>query len=229
MIVCIIPARGGSEGIPKKNLLPLCGQPLIGWTIDSALEAQEIDEIFVSTDDDEIANFAKNKGVKVIKRPVEISGGDASSESAIIHALNVIEESVDCKITLTVFLQATSPLRVRGDIAKAILLFRDSNADSLFSSSVAADLTLWNNGPHGLESVNFDYKQRLTRQVAPIQYVENGSIYIFRPELLLETGNRLGGRIETYIMQPWQIHEIDVQEDAELVEYYMERYLIGKW
>tara|TARA_B100000963_G_scaffold346643_1_gene352090 strand:- start:13082 stop:13768 length:687 start_codon:yes stop_codon:yes gene_type:complete len=228
MIVCIIPARGGSEGIPKKNLLPLCGQPLIGWTIDSALEAQEIDEIFVSTDDDEIANFAKNKGVKVIKRPVDISGGDASSESAIIHALNVIEESVDCKITLTVFLQATSPLRVRGDIAKAILLFRDSNADSLFSSSVAADLTLWNNGPHGLESVNFDYKKRLTRQVAPIQYVENGSIYIFRPELLLETGNRLGGRIETYIMQPWQIHEIDVQEDAELVEYYMERYLIGK-
>jgi N-acylneuraminate cytidylyltransferase len=182
----------------------------------------------VSTDDDEIANFAKDKGVKVIKRPVEISGGAASSESAIIHALNVIKASIDSEVTLTVFLQATSPLRVSGDIAEAILLFRDRKADSLFSSSVAADLTIWNNGPHGLESVNFNYKNRLTRQVAPIQYVENGSIYIFRPELLLETGNRLGGRIETYIMKPWQIHEIDVQEDAELVEYYMERYLIGK-
>lgn len=227
-VVAIIPARGGSVGIPKKNLMLLCGKPLLGWTIDHALDTEEIDEVYVSTDDDGIAKYAVSRGVQVIRRPAGISGGDANSESAIQHALTNIKANANFDPDIVVFLQATSPVRKNGDIGAAIDLFRSAKADSLFSSSVAADLTIWNKNHVGWESINFDYKNRKTRQTAPTQFVENGSIYIFRPELLTQTGNRLGGKIESYVMAPWQVHEIDVEEDVELIEYYMEKHIIGK-
>jgi CMP-N,N'-diacetyllegionaminic acid synthase len=227
-VVAIIPARGGSVGIPKKNLMLLCGKPLLGWTINHALDTKEIDEVYVSTDDDEIAKYAVSRGVQVIKRPAKISGGEASSESAIQHVLSNVSLTSDYYPDIVIFLQATSPLRKKGDISAALNLFRHVHADSLFSSSVAADLTIWNKNDAGWESINFDYKNRKTRQAAPAQFVENGSIYIFYPELLTRTGNRLGGKIESYIMAPWQLHELDVEEDVELIEYYMEKYIIGK-
>jgi CMP-N,N'-diacetyllegionaminic acid synthase len=226
-VVAIIPARGGSVGIPKKNLMLLCGKPLLGWTIDHALDTKEIDEVYVSTDDDEIAEYAVSKGVQVIRRPVEISGGDANSESAIQHVLTNINLTSGYDPDIVIFLQATSPLRKNGDISAALNLFRTVKADSLFSSSVAADLTIWNKNDAGWESINFDYKNRKTRQTAPVQFVENGSIYIFYSELITQTGNRLGGKIESYVMAPWQLHEIDVEEDVELIEYYMEKHIIG--
>lgn len=227
-VVAVIPARGMSVGIPKKNLMPICGEPLLGWTIDQALHTDEIDEVYVSTDDAEIDQYAVSKGAHVIKRPASISGGDASSESAIQHALKNIKSTTNRDPDMVVFLQATSPLRKINDIGAAIDHFKAVKADSLFSSCVAEDLTIWNKDSGKWKSINFDYKNRVTRQLAPTQFVENGSIYIFRPELLNQTGNRLGGEIESYVMEPWQVHEIDVTEDAELVEYYMERYLIGK-
>ena len=227
-IVAIIPARGGSVGIPKKNMISLCGKPLLGWTIDHALNTKEIDKVYVSTDDNKIAEYAISRGVQVIKRPAEISGGDADSESAIQHALIDINTTTGSNPDIVIFLQATSPLRKNDDISEALNLFRNAEADSLFSSSIMADLTIWNKNNVGWESINFDYKNRKTRQAAPTQFVENGSIYIFHPELLTQTGNRLGGNIESYIMAPWQLHEIDVKEDVELIEYYMEKYIIGK-
>lgn len=227
-VVAVIPARGGSVGIPKKNLMTLCGKPLLGWTIEHALNTAEIDQVFVSTDDSEIADYATSSGAVVIKRPVSISGGSANSESAIQHVLDHIKSSLSCDPDFVVFLQATSPLRRSNDIGAAIDLFKSVDADSLFSSSIAADLTIWNRDVDGWVSSNFDYKKRVTRQAAPTQFVENGSIYIFRPELLAQTGNRLGGKIESYLMEPWQVHEIDVEEDVELIKYYMERYIIGK-
>ena len=227
-VVAIIPARGGSVGIPKKNLFPLCGKPLLGWTIEQAFNTDVIDQVFVSTDDTEIADYAKSKGAEVVKRPASISGGSANSESAIQHVLDHIKSNLSCNPDLVIFLQATSPLRRSIDIEAAIDLFRSVDADSLFSSSIAADLTIWNKGDDGWVSSNFDYKNRVNRQAAPTQYVENGSIYIFRPELLEQKGNRLGGKIESYLMEPWQVHEIDIEEDIELIKYYMERYIIGK-
>ena len=226
-VVAIIPARGGSLGIPKKNLLPLCNKPLIGWTIEHALESSKIDRVFVSTDDAEIEKYSESRGVDVIKRPEVISGPNDSSESAILHTLDNLKDNLGINPELVVFLQATSPLRMPNDIDKSIELFSRTKADSLFSSSIAADLTIWNKENEVWNSSNFDYKKRVTRQAAPVQYVENGSIYLFRPELLVQMGNRLGGKIESYIMEPWQVHEIDVMEDVDLVKYYMEKYLIG--
>ena len=162
-IVAIIPARGGSVGIPKKNLMLLCGKPLLGWTIDKALDTKEIDEVYVSTDDDEIAEYAVSRGVQGIRRPAGISGGDASSESAIQHVLTNINLTSGYDPDTVIFLQATSPLRKNGDISAALNLFRTVKADSLFSSSVVADLTIWNKNDVGWERINRQRQHSLSK------------------------------------------------------------------
>ena len=226
MNIAIIPARGGSKGIPNKNMIEVLGQPLLGWTISQAISEKKIKEVYVTTDDRDIASYASKMGSKVIMRPNQISTDTSSSESAISHALDFIKINNNITPDVVVFLQATSPLRLPGDIEKAINKFLKSSADSLFSSSIAADLTLWQEKNKELKSINFDYKNRQMRQDAHTQFIENGSIYIFSPDNLAKHNNRLGGHIETYIMKPWQVHEIDIIDDIELVEYYLKRYQI---
>lgn len=226
MIVSIIPARGGSIGIPRKNMHITAGIPLLGWTINQAIKEKKIDKVYVTTDDNEIAQYAKSLGAEVVIRPEGISGSEASSESAIKHALKIISKESAAKVDLIVFLQATSPLRMPKDLKDSIDFYYESNADSIFSSSVAEDLTLWQkNKKDNLNSINYDFKNRTIRQEAPTQYIENGSIYIFTPEILKDYNNRLGGKIETFVMKSWQAHEIDTIEDIELVEYYISKYM----
>lgn len=130
--VCIIPARGGSKGIPGKNIVNFCGAPLVTWNIQAALESKSIDRTFVSTDSAEIAEIAKAQGAEVINRPVEISGDTASSESALLHALNVLKED-GYSPEILVFLQCTSPLTTSDDIDGTIKLMKNKNADSAFT------------------------------------------------------------------------------------------------
>lgn len=227
MKVIIIPARGGSQGIPRKNLAEIGGKPLLWWTIKAAKESKRVDKIYLTTDDKEIKEFGLSQGIEVIQRPKKISDSSASSESAIIHALDQIEKTSECKVSLVVFLQATSPLRKKDDIDNAIAYYYDSKADSLFSSSIAEDLTLWQkNNKNILKSINYDYKNRAIRQDSPVQYIENGSIYIFSPDIIRKYNNRLGGKIDTFIMKAWQVHEIDAPDDLKLAEYYLKKELI---
>ena len=120
-IVAIIPARGGSKGIPKKNLIPICGKPLIAWSIIQASEAQMIDDIYISSDDEEILHVGTDYGARPIKRPAEIAGDDATSESAWLHAIDSIE-SAGTKLDLVVGMQATSPIRHSKDLDNAIAI-----------------------------------------------------------------------------------------------------------
>ena len=124
---------------------------------------------------------------------------------------------------IVVFLQATSPLRKIDDINNAINLFINEEADSLFSISSLADLTIWQFN-NKWESLNFNYKDRKRRQDMPNNYIENGSIYIFTPDILKKYNNRLGGKIVAYEMEFWQTWEIDAIDEVELVEFYMKRY-----
>ena len=227
-ILAIIPARGGSVGIPNKNIIPLSGKPLLSWTIIQALNSGIVDDVIVSTDSDEIASLSRLHGALVVSRPSALSSNTASSEDAIIHALQVYtkDHKININEVIVIFLQATSPLRKNDDITNAYQYFQDMGYDSLFSSSIAADLTLWNCVNDFWTSTNFDYTQRKTRQAAPIQYVENGSIYIFKAEKLIETKNRLYGKIGSYVMESWQVHEIDEPDDVKLVSYYMEERII---
>ena len=219
--VAIIPARGGSKGLQKKNIYPVAGKPLLAWTIQQALASKSIDKVFVSTDSLIISGVAREYGAEVIERPAKLAGDKSSSESAISHALEVIEVEYDMPVSTVVFLQATSPLRKPGDIDAAVEVFRREGADSLISVTKSDDLTLWESREGKWESVNFDYRHRGMRQDRPTQFIENGSIYIFTPETLATFGNRIGEKLSTYQMEFWQTWEIDTLEEIDLIQYYM--------
>jgi len=220
-IVCIIPARGNSKEIIDKNIINFCGKPLIAWSIEQALASNHINSVYVSSDSDKILNVSIKYGAKEIKRPDILAQDESSSEEALVHAINEIEQSDSNKIDLVVFLQGTSPLRSLGDIDGAINLFIKNNLDSLFSACDLKDLMVWKNVDSELTSINYDYKNRERRQDMQKQYGENGSIYLFKPEIIRESMNRLGGKIGTYIMDAWKIHEIDNKEDIGICEYFM--------
>ena len=221
--VAIIPARGGSKGLKEKNIYPVAGKPLLAWTIQQALASTSIDKVFVSTDSFIISGIAREYGAEVIERPAKLAGDKSSSESAISHALEVIELEYEMPVSTVVFLQATSPLRKPGDIDAAVEVFRREGADSLISVTKADDLTLWESREGKWASVNFDYRNRGMRQDRPTQFIENGSIYIFTPKTLTAFGNRIGEKLSTYQMEFWQTWEIDTLEEIDLIEYYLFR------
>jgi len=217
-IICIIPARGGSKGIPKKNIIDFLGKPLLAWSIEDAKNSSLIDEVYVSTDDKEIAKVAEQYGAKVIERPKEISGDFSPSEEALKHAIGEISKEHPPKIEYVVFLQATSPLRETSDIDNAIEKIIAEEADSLFSAADIGDFLIWRKNGGKLESVNYDYKNRKRRQDFEEQFVENGSLYIFKPEILLRHNNRLGGKIVVSEMEFWKSFEIDDIEDLNFCQ-----------
>lgn len=214
-IIAIIPARGGSKGIPRKNIIDFCGKPLLAWTIENALGSSYIKDVYVSTDDTDIATVAEKYGSKVIWRPEELASDTAKSEDALKHAINEIKKNDPREIDYVVFFQATSPLRESVDVDNAIKKIMDENADSLFSGAALKDFCIWKKNNGVLESVNYDYKNRGRRQEFGEQYVENGSFYIFRPQVLFENNNRFGGKIVVSEMEFWKSFEIDEPEDIE--------------
>jgi len=217
-ILCIIPARGGSKGIPHKNVRLLAGKPLVAHTIEHALEAKRINRVIVSTDDNEISSISKEYGAEVIERPDEISGDKASSESALIHVLKHLNEIEQYEPNLVVFLQATSPLRNPGDIDAAIMKLINCSADSCFSSYKQHFMARWTVDDDGIASpINMKLSNRPTRQEVPIQYLENGNIYVFKP-WVLAAGDRLGGKIVTYPMNILDSIQIDSPKDFQPVE-----------
>tara|TARA_B100000953_G_scaffold180018_1_gene148348 strand:+ start:1295 stop:1990 length:696 start_codon:yes stop_codon:yes gene_type:complete len=227
-IVCVIPARCNSKEIPDKNIISFCGKPLIAWTIEQALCSRYISDVYVSSDSDKILDVSKEYGAKTIKRPGDIAKDESTSEEALLHAIDSIENNSKNKIDLVVFLQGTSPLRDLKDIDNAIDKFVKDELDSLFSVCDLKDLMVWRNVNNKLVSINYDYGKRERRQDIKKQYGENGSIYIFKPKIIKECLNRLGGKIGIYIMDAWKIHEIDNEEDIGICEYFMNtKELIG--
>jgi N-acylneuraminate cytidylyltransferase len=214
--VAIIPARGGSKGIPRKNLVDICGKPLIAWSILQARKASHINSVWVTSDDDEILAVAESFGARPIRRPAEISGDNASSESAWLHALDVIEEQ-GVAVGLVVAMQPTSPLRDSYDLDGALQTLQDKGYNSLLSVAEVEDFFTWRIGADGgAESVNYDYRNRKRRQQIPKRYLENGSFYVFRPQQLRCENNRLGGHIGLFVMGRYKMFQIDNPDDVEL-------------
>jgi len=227
-VVAIILARGGSKGIPKKNILDFCGKPLIVWTIEQLQHASGISSIWVSSDSEEILAISKACEVETIYRPTEISGDFATSESGWLHAIEIIENRTG-KIDIVIAPQVTSPLRESKDIEHGLSEFQDQGYDSIFSCSIAEDLFFWEKmADGGLQSTNYDYKNRSRRQDIPKQYIENGSFYIFKPEVLTQYNNRLGGKIGMSQMEFWKMFEIDSMDDLKMCEALMKTFLLDK-
>lgn len=217
LVISIIPARGSSKRILRKNILPIAGKPLLAYSIEDALQTPDITRVFVSTDNSKIANIAKDYGAEVIRRPREISGDTATSESALLHALDYLRDTESLEPELVVFLQATSPLRQPDDIQNAIKTLLSEQADSLFSACLLHGL-IWRKEDKKLSSLTYDYHHRMRDQDRPEDLIENGSIFIFKPWVLRKHNNRLGGKITVYRMHVLDSFQVDEPTDLKLIE-----------
>ncbi len=222
--LAVIAARGGSKGIPRKNLLDLCGKPLIAWTVEQARAARGIDIVAVSSDSEDILAAARAYGAMGIKRPDDISGDGATSESAWLHMLDAID-ATQGPFTRIVALQATSPVREPRDLEEAIATYERDGLDSLLSVCKVEDFFNWRIGAGGQpEAVNYDYRTRKRRQEIEQRYLENGSFYICTPRMLREDNNRLGGKIGFHVMERHKMFQIDNMEDVKLCAVIMRGY-----
>jgi len=220
-IVTIIPARGGSKRVPRKNLAPIAGKPLVAWSIEASLRARLVDRTLVSTDDPEIAAVAAKYGAEVVERPAELSGDTASSELALLHALDWLSGRYGADPDLMVFLQATSPLRRPNDIDGAIEALRANDGDSLLSVSPTPGF-LWQveNGIPTPMTFTLDNRPR-SQELQNRYVIENGSIYVFRTSLLRAGKNRLGGKIVPYFQPAICAVDMDHPEDVAITDILM--------
>lgn len=220
-VIAIIPARGGSKGIPRKNLSLLVGKPLISYAITAALKSKYISQVMVSTDDEEIAQVSKSYGAEVIIRPPEISGDEASSESALLHVLNTLQSWGELLPDIIVFLQCTSPLTQPEDIDAAIDKLLRSNADTCFSATPSHSF-LWRVNPESLaEEINHNPRFRPRRQEMQTQYRENGAIYVMRTEGFMKARHRFFGKTVISVMTPERSWDIDEPMDLTIAESFL--------
>ena len=225
-VECIILARGGSKGIPSKNIIDFCDKPLLAWTIEQCIQAETINTVWVSSDDREILSVAKTYGAYLIERPKSISGDLASSEEGWLHAIDILEQK-GFVTDVVVAPQVTSPLRESSDIDRAVTRFSNQKLDSLFSASIADDLYFWEKDADGtLKSINYDYKNRKRRQIFQQQIVENGSFYLFKPEVINKGNNRFGGKIGYSEMEFWKMFEIDSEQDFRMCSALMNEFIL---
>jgi YrbI family 3-deoxy-D-manno-octulosonate 8-phosphate phosphatase len=216
-VMAIIPARGGSKAIPRKNLIELGGKPLLSYVIAAALGSTRVTDVVVSTDDREIADWARRCGARVVDRPAELSRDESSSEDALAHVLAQAKSDGTSEPDIVVFLQATSPLTSSADVDAAVDLLESSKADSLLSVSPLRGF-VWRIRDEVPEPLNYDVRERPRRQDAPEDVVENGALYAFRPWVLRDLGTRVGGKVVAYRMNPASYFQLDDPEDVPVLD-----------
>ena len=208
-IVAVIPARGGSKGVPRKNLREVGGVPLIVRAIRSAQSVAAIDRVVVSTDDAEIAAVAFAAGADVVDRPAELAGDEASSEAALLQALDALDErGIDTRIL--VFIQATSPFIDPAGLDEAIDRV-ETDADVVFSA-VETHAFLWRVAETGAVGVNHDHSFRPRRQDRDAQFQETGAFYVMRAAGFRAAGYRFFGTVGVVTVDERHAIEIDTVE-----------------
>jgi N-acylneuraminate cytidylyltransferase len=215
-IVAVIPARGGSKGIPGKNLRPVGGVPLIVRAVLSARASRLVDRVVVSTDDLAIASLARGAGAEVVERPREISGDTASSESALDHAIDSLEER-GVSVRILAFLQATSPFIDPDDLDGAIERVAAGESDTVFSA-VESWGFVWRDGPSGAIGVNHDAATRPRRQDRELEFLETGAFYVMDAAGFRRAGHRFFGRVGIAVVPESHALEIDTLEQLALAD-----------
>lgn len=208
MILGLIPARGGSKGVPDKNIKLICGKPLIVWTIEVALQAKQLDKIVVSTDSIKIAQIAETAGAEVLMRPAELATDMASTQEVMVHALQQYPADI------IVLLQPTSPYRMEGRISECISEFVENDYDSLATG-------FW-----------CDYKEygtnSLPRQEIQGFFYDDGNIYVMKASNVL-AGDRYGKKIGRKVISRYENAEIDDAFDFWLLEHILrDRYGVNE-
>lgn len=220
-VVAITPARGGSKGVPRKNIKPLAGKPLIQYTIESAQACPLIDRYIVNTEDQEIRMLAEALGVETQGRPEEFWYDSTFQEvdRLLYYCIQELEKK-GVKIDIIVLLYATSPLRQTEHITNCIDLVLNQGYDSALTLREDRSY-IWEKTGHGckVKPVNYDPKKRGPNQLEGWnQWVENKAVYVMKRDLLMETGCRLGGRIGFVEMSKLDSVDIDTPDDFTLAE-----------
>lgn len=222
-VLCVIPARGGSKGVPRKNLRLVAGKPLIAWTIEQALAVDGPLDVVVSTDDDEIAAVALAAGARVpFLRPPHLAQDTTATEPVVRHAIAEVSRNGPPPETV-MLLQATSPVRLPGTLDRALAQFAETGVDSLVGVVPQAPFLWWAGDP---PRSDYDVASRPRRQDLTserLRYRETGSLYVTRRTMYDEHDNRLGGRIGLFVMA--EIEGVDV--DTELDLAVAEQQLLG--
>jgi N-acylneuraminate cytidylyltransferase len=202
----IIPARGGSKGIPRKNVKPLAGHPLLAWTIKAAAEAALLDRFVVSTEDAEIAEVARLYGAEVTERPVELAKDDTTTRDVLAHTVRAL----GCPQTVVVLLQCTSPVRSEGLIDRTISAFLAGDYDSMSTGGEQLQYP-----PHGVEHRRQDVKS---------VFINDGSVIVLKAANL-EKGTLFGPKAGTMVTSREENVDIDESFDFWLAEKLLEKYL----
>lgn len=223
-ILSIIPARGGSKGIPLKNLKIINGKHLLDYSIEASLNSKWINKTIVSTDDDKILKRAIEKGAELIKRPKALSTDSSSIESVIVHCLKHLKRKENYTPDLVVLLQNTSPLRTVRHIDEAISLFLRYKYDSMLSA-YSSHYFIWKKRNNEIIPINYNPEKRPNRQQFNNQFIENGAIYITKYEAFKKSKCRISGKIGIYEMPSELSVDIDTKEDLLKAEHIMKNRL----
>ncbi len=224
-IMSLIPARGGSKGIPDKNIADLAGKPLIAWTIEASLGSKNIQRTIVTTDSEKIAGVSRKYGAEVpFLRPSEISGDHSPVIPSIHHAFKWLAENEDYRPDYMVLLQPTSPLRNSRDIDEAFEILYSKKADSVISVGEASP------HPYLMKEITPDGRlknfvadpESKPRQTFPPVYFLNGAIYIVSVEMILNKNTFYSDKTYAYVMSQQKSVDVDSEIDLVIVSKIME-------
>lgn len=222
-ILAVVPARAGSKRLPGKNLLDLCGKPLIRWTLEAALESKMIDSLVISSDDDAILAEGERLGLRTIRRPEYLASDTATTFDVLVHTLeHLAEEGV--KPARLMLLQPTSPLREAQDIREAVQCMDDTDADSIVSVCPCEHSPLWSNtlGPEGRMD-DFLRPELLNQrsQDLPVYFRLNGAIYMAKTEGFLKARGFFMPNSRAHIMPADKSVDIDTYIDFKQCEFFL--------
>jgi len=225
--LCLIPARGGSKGVPGKNIKPLAGKPLIAWTIEQALACKYLSRVIVSTDSGAVAETARTFGAEVpFMRPAHLAEDATPTWPVLRHAVEETEKQTGKKVEAVVLLQPTSPLRKTADIDGAIERFQQQSCQAVFSVSPSKNNPYYNmvelNAAGYLEQCKAIDPPPARRQDAPEVYVLNGAVYVYKREVLFlyETFSHLK-QVIPYIIPRERSLDVDTFDDFEAAEKWL--------
>lgn len=216
-VVAVVPARAGSKGIPGKNLRSVAGRSLVRRAVESGRAARLVDEVVVSTDGDAIADEARAAGALVVRRPADLAGDEATSESALLHVLDELRaDGIEPEVLL--FLQATSPFIDPDDLDDAVARVLGGSADAVFAAT-PSHAFLWRTDEAGRAvAVNHDASTRPRRQDRTPEHRETGAFYALRTEGFRRHRHRFFGRVELSPVDPRGAIDIDDPADLALAE-----------
>lgn len=233
-VLAVIPARGGSKGVPRKNIRPVCGKPLIAYSIETALAARDLlYRVLVSTDDAEIAAIARQYGAETpFLRPAELAADNAPTAPVLQHAVRFVEEQDKVRMDWVLLLQPTDPFRTVQDIQAALALAQQGGCDSVISV-----VQVFAVHPILMKRIENDQllpyciqeKEGTRRQnYQPPAFMRNGAIYLTRRDVLIERGSLWGDVIRPYIMPPERSVSVDNELDLKMVEILMQERLAAE-